>query len=364
MSMEQSRPPTNKQIIDEAAEWFVEINEGEPDHDTRQRFDAWLRISPEHVRAYLRILPVWEEGANLDTQANGDPQALIAWAREGNNVVPLDTSRSDAAAGQIASSSELKHARRWSVWRISLAASVVFLCVATALAGWVLFERRSIYETGIGEQRRIVLADGSRIELNSRSKLEVQFSEGERVIELLEGQALFRVAKDVTRPFTVRSGDASVRAVGTQFDVYRKRTGTIVTVVEGRVAILPLSSSSLAFAHAGEVRAGSAPIMLSAGEQAIMTPPPSPPPRRTNVASATAWTQQRLEFSRTPLIEVAEEFNRYNERQLLVKDGELKTFNVSGTFSSSDPASLVRFLRAQPGIEVRESDAAILVSKK
>jgi transmembrane sensor len=349
MSTERPNLPTNKQIIDEAAEWFVEINAGDADRAARQRFDAWLRLSPEHVRAYLRILPVWEEGAQLDAGGNGDPHALIAWAREGNNVVALGR-----GAGALVE--EVRKSRPRPSWRLALAACAAFVVVA--LTAWLLIERRSTYETGIGDQRLVALSDGSKIELNSRSKLKVRFTERERTVDLLEGQALFRVAKDKARPFMVRSGDAVVRVLGTQFDVYKKRTGTVVTVVEGRVAILPLTPSPLV----GEGWAEG--LSLTAGEQAVLVASARPKPKRANIALATAWTQQRLEFSRTPLPEVAEEFNRYNERQLIVKGGGLETFNVSGSFSSSDPASLVRFLRAQPGIRVSETESAIHVAQQ
>ncbi len=81
------------------------------------------------------------------------------------------------------------------------------------------------YATGIGEQRSIVLADGSTVDLNSRSKIRIRFSSERRGVELIEGQALFKVAKDHARPFVVDSDGTRVRAVGTQFDVYRKRRG-------------------------------------------------------------------------------------------------------------------------------------------
>src|SRR5690606_26847429 len=88
-----------------------------------------------------------------------------------------------------------------------------------------------------GEQRTVTLADGSVIELNARSRIKVRYADRERAIDLLQGQALFRVAKDPTKPFIVASGGTYVRAVGTQFDVYKKSVGTVVTVVEGRVAV-------------------------------------------------------------------------------------------------------------------------------
>lgn len=363
MSTQRSKSPVNKQIIEEAAEWFVELNESDADNATRERFDAWLRLSPEHVRAYLRVLPVWEEGSNLEGQANGDPQALIAWARESANVIPLDPQRSGVARAAAESGNVTINSWKRPSWRASLAASAAFLCLGVLLTAWFLSAHRSIYDTNTGEQHLIALNDGSKVTLNSRSKIKVRFTATERSVELLEGQALFSVAKDAMRPFIVRSGKASVRAIGTQFDVYKKRTGTVVTVVEGRVAILSNSSSPASSPAIQNRGVESSSVVLSAGEQALVNAVTAPKPAPANVAMATAWTQQRLEFSRTPLLEVADEFNRYNKRQIVVKDGELTAFNVSGTFSSSDPASLLKFLRAQPGIHVSETAAMISISQ-
>jgi len=89
----------------------------------------------------------------------------------------------------------------------------------------------------VGEQRSIALADGSIIDLNARSRIRVRLSKDERDVELLQGQALFHVAKDNSRPFVVRSDTTVVRAVGTEFDVYRKKNGTVITVLEGRVVV-------------------------------------------------------------------------------------------------------------------------------
>jgi len=350
MSKERTGPPLNRQILDEAAEWFVEINEGEPDRATRERFDEWLRRSPEHVRAYLRVVPVWEEGASLQSHANRDTQALVAWAKEGDNVVPLRLAHAEHSRGRFAPLHSFK--------RLLLAASLG--CIAVGAVVLWMTEAHGVYDTGTGEQHLVALADGSRIELNSRSRLRVRFTDHERSVELIQGQALFRVAKDTRRPFVVHSGETFVRAVGTEFDVYKKRIGTVVTVVEGSVSVTAPASTAPAIGE--PQRAPPAALLLSAGEQAVVSGSAASHATQANVNIATAWTQQRLIFSRTPLTEVAEEFNRYNKRQLIVKSGDLKDFKVSGSFSSVEPASLVRFLRMQPGIHVDETDVAILIS--
>ena len=211
---------------------------------------------------------------------------------------------------------------------------------------------RGVYHAGIGEQRIIALDDGSQVELNARSRIRVRFGGRERSVDLLAGQALFRVAKDKTRPFVVHSGDTAVRAVGTQFDVYRKKSGTIVTVVEGTVAVAPekarVADRKLA--------------IVTAGQQVIVTPAALPEPRLADIALATAWTQQRLAFSRASLAEVAEEFNRYNKRQLVIADPSLHEFRISGNFPSADPTPLLSFLRVQPGIRVTETEDEIVIA--
>jgi transmembrane sensor len=235
------------------------------------------------------------------------------------------------------------------VFAYALAASV--LLIAAALLVWMQMFR-GVYEAGIGEQRVIALEDGSQVDLNARSRLRVRFTDGVRSVDLLSGQALFRVAKDKARPFVVRSGNASVRAVGTQFDVYRKSAGTIVTVVEGSVAVAPTKAPAVA----------SNVAVLTAGQQIVVTSSTLPEPRLADVAIATAWTQQRLAFSRARLAEVVEEFNRYNKRQLFIKDKALADFRISGNFPSADPAPLLGFLRVQPGIRVHESGDGIEIA--
>ena len=186
------------------------------------------------------------------------------------------------------------------------------------------------------------------MELNSRSRIRVRFADAERSVDLLAGQALFRVAKDKMRPFVVRSGDASIRAVGTEFDVYQKRQGTVITVIEGRVSV-------------GD-------SLLAAGEQLTVASTPTSTsaarPVHANIAAATAWTQRQLVFESATLADVADEINRYNDRQLVIDDAGLNDFHISGVFSSTDPASLVRFLRTRRDIIINETGDVIHVSRR
>lgn len=378
--MERQAPSSssklNPQIYSEACEWFVECRSGALADTARREFDRWLRKSPEHLSAYLEIAAIWNEGSALDPQHQWDAEKLIAAARaDEGNVIPLSLPTAPIASAATAQPAV------WSRRPRAIAASIAIIALAVGALVWSVLLQTPTYTTGVGEQRSIVLADGSTVELNSRSRVTVRYSERERAIELLEGQALFRVAKDQARPFVVTSGDTRVRAVGTQFDVYKKHSGTIVTVVEGKVAILTniadpdLESMavdpealarppSLQIEEQNSVQGGAGPtILLSAGEQATVTRARIQAAIHPNIASAIAWRQRQLVFESASLAEVAEEFNRYNERQLVVRDADLYDFHISGVFSSTDPASLIRFLRERPGVQVIETASEIQVAK-
>jgi transmembrane sensor len=354
----------NAQIYEEASEWFVDFRDREPDEATRRAFDRWLRKSPEHLSAYLEIAAIWSEAPRLDPRRRWTPERLIEEARlTHDNVVPLVP---DAVAGRTPARQVAASAR----WRLGLAVSAV--CLTLGLAVFLVSSRSTTYDTPVGEQRSVTLPDGSTVDLNSRSRMKVRYTYDTRGVELMEGQALFDVAKDPARPFIVTSGSTRVRAVGTQFDVNRKSGGTVVTVLEGRVAVhhdaaggdaRSTRARAPAPAATSSAEAGSAEVVLNAGGQVVVTAASIRETDHPDVTRAVAWRQRQLVFDSASLAEVAEEFNRYNTRQLVIRDRELDSFLISGVFSSTDPASLIRFLRDRPEVHVTETVSEFQVTK-
>ena len=377
----------NTQIYEEASDWLVKHRTSELDHTDKVAFDSWLRMSPQHVRAYLEMSEIWEDASSLDSEQIAGVDELIARAQGEDNVVSLGGGASVRAGGGAGSGGgsdggcvgrgsggldgdgvgadadvlsgqgavcaapdvERGAARRFHL-RELLAASIVIACVGGAVFAWL--NRAPVYSTGVGEQRSLTLADGSTVTLDTRTRIRVRFSAGERDIDLLEGRALFRVAKHDRQPFVVQSDRAAARAVGTEFDVYRRTAGVTVTVLEGRVAVT-----------SGQRRADA--VVVPAGEQvAILGSAGVTPPAAADVAAATAWTQRRLIFESAPLAAVVEEFNRYNTQRMVVGDPRLSALHVSGVFSSTDPALLVQFLRMQAEISVRERDEEIDIDER
>ncbi len=326
MKIRYSNEKTHAAVVAEASEWFIDFRAGDVNGEARLRFIEWLRRSPEHIQAYLEVSGVWSELPSSDPAGRFDIASLIARARNESDVIPL--SPVNPRLPPVPSAAKLRAFREFPRRPIQLAAALALLASITSLFLWIDRDTARSYSTGIGEQRTIQLMDGSTVELNARSRVEVRLTDRRRDVALIEGQALFRVAKDKNRPFVVRAGEAQVET------------------------------------YPGTDGAGAAAIVLSAGEQLTVLPHTVTKPTRADTVAATAWVQKRLIFEEMPLSEVAEEFNRYNRRPLAIDDPELQALKISGVYSSTDPASLINFLRNQNSIRVIETETQVRVVRR
>lgn len=367
MTHEKSRRLLNEQIGEAAADWLVAFCEGEVDASGREVFIEWLRSSPEHVRAYLRISALWEDEDLFTRSGKMDADALVQRALAESNVVSLsgaDIGMSSAGEGRVVT----PPVRRRGALRFAIAASVLVATIGIASFVWLQVDTPLVYKTAVGEQRTVTLSDGSTLSLNARSKVVVKYDETRRAVDLVEGQALFRVTSNPRRPFIVHSDSAIIRAVGTQFDVSRRSDKTVVTVVEGRVAVSEMESAGrggsnlLSGSKSSSAQAGAA-TLVSAGEQVIATASALTTVQRADVAAATAWTEGKLVFRSLPLVEVIDEFNRHTPRRFVIEDAQLADVRISGIFSFTDTAQLTEFLRERFGVIVRETDAEIRLAR-
>jgi transmembrane sensor len=352
------------EVYERACEWFVEFRTAAADEDTRHEFHAWLQQAPAHMAAYLDVASRWKWTAALDVSARFPKEALIAQARDADNLVAYPGTQGPDKAGAR------QRARSW--WRPpvpwALAGGAAAL-VAAALLIAVLRSGPVDYSTGIGQKRVITLADGSTIHLNASSRIRVRYTRTRREIDLLRGQALFVDTYEPNRPFIVRSRATVVRAIGTKFDVNLLRAETIVTVIQGKVAVAQQQHAFRLAARgprAPSLHAASndSLVYLSAGQQLTVTPTWHMRPVRANVTDTIAWTHRQLIFSSTALRDVVQEFNRYNERPLVIASPSLDTFRIDGVFSSTNPESLIAFLRQYPGIKVTDTGGEVVISRQ
>jgi len=346
--------PPHEHTRREATAWLIAFSEGEVKAIECARFETWLKASPENVRAYLEVSSFWEAASVLKPAEEDYMDDLLRLAAAESNIIALEG---------MGSTSPRAHEVPRRLRTPFVIAATFFMIMAAGLLLWWQRARPPIYTTMVGEQRRIELADGSTIELNARSRVVVRFTELQRRIDLLEGQALFHVAREAARAFIVHTGAVQMRAVGTEFDVDRKASGTVVTVVEGRVAIsgsdiapaasLPPSTSTDSNAYT---------VLLNAGDQVTVKAKAITPALHTDPAAATSWTQGKLVFDSVTLEDLIQVFNRYHSKPLAVDDPKLLALHVSGTFSTGDPEQIVRFLAQRFGLSIHETSDSIQLS--
>lgn len=337
-----------KQSTVEASEWFAAQREGELSRGDRERFLDWLRESPAHVEEYLELARVWDEMGEVDALLRVDVESELARAQ--SVVMELES----IPGPDREAATERSHAMRQRIRPLSIAAGLLVAVTVTWWAGVFEDAQTDIMTTAIGEQRSVMLEDGSVISLNTQTSIRVNFVAGERRAELLQGEALFDIARDERRPFVVVAGTTEVRVLGTTFNVYREDQQTAtVTVLEGRVAVTnphrigkdPGSVVPEDVAAAVELKQGQQARVGRAG--AVVEP------AAVDLEKAVAWTDRRLIFEDTTLEAVLAEFNRYNTRELRVADPDLAALQLNGVFESHDPDSLLLYLERSYGVRVR-----------
>jgi len=331
-----------------AAEWLVILSDPECTYEERLDFIAWLRRSNLHVEEFLRVSQLTQELARSKSWPQDSITGLIEEARaiDSNRVTRLVTATERSNAPRLAAGGPRRFVQR------ALAASIVILISGVLIA---MFDWGSkTYITNVGEMRSITLEDGSVVDLNTRSRLRARFTAAERDVQLLTGEAIFRVARNPNRPFRVWSGETEIVAVGTEFNVDAHNSRTVVTVLEGRVRVSS-SMSSTSGRSTGSTEPAARPIELASGEQAVVAE--FNPPRRVPVADtkrATAGTERRLIFEETTLTDVAAEFARYNEKSIHILGEPLASKRITGIFNATDQASFVEFLRTHADVRVHE----------
>jgi len=305
---------SNSNVEAVAADWLARLD-GELDPSLREQFERWRSSDPRHEVAYLRLKATSHRLDRLRALrppmgAPADPDFLAA--------PPID---------EVSRRRWVRPTLGWS----ALAAGVIGLTLSLTL-----FLRETIhedrYQTGVGGFERVVLADGSTIEMNTSTAVAISFGSKQRKIELLSGEATFNVVGDAERPFTVVAGKATVRSLGTQFNVRRDGEAIDVIVTDGRVAV---GSAIVSAGQAAQVALGNIRVRSESPQEA---------------ERELAWQNGMLMFSNTPLRRVIAEFNRYNRRQLVIGDPAIADREIGGYFKSRNLDSFVRVLQSSFGV--------------
>lgn len=344
-------------IAEQAGEWFVANDEGLLDARQSAELAAWFRASPAHVEEFLGVAAV----ARHLKLARDDPQYSLVAILERARAADAGTVRPFWPRA-VQGDDGLRPQRGW-LPAAAIAAACVLLGVGLLFTWHPQPAVKPVAADGItalhlatrhGEQLTRRLPDDSVLHLNTDSAASVHFSTSERLVVLNSGQATFEVAHEAHRLFHVQAGSADVTDLGTRFDVRLDKAATIVTVVEGRVAVGRTTAVS------GDVRT----IEVNADQQLRVAADLWPArPVAIDAKRTTAWQSGKLIFDNERLERVAEEFNRYSAKPIEIATPALRKLRISGVFATDDTDAFVAFLRSLKGVRVEVSATRILVSQ-
>jgi len=206
------------------------------------------------------------------------------------------------------------------------------------------------FATGVGQRRDVMLADGSRVTLNTASLIEVRYAPGRRDIRLIEGQAMFHVAKNPGRPFVVSANDRQVTAFGTTFDVRIRQSGQIqVLLVEGRVRVEPARRQGLERLIPALARTDLLP-----GQEFMVDPSGEANVATADVERETAWGRGILIFRNDSVGEAVREINRYSAVQLVIDDPGVASLKISGIFPTASRDDFIAALQSLYPVAARQ----------
>jgi transmembrane sensor len=314
-------------IAREASEWLARLNSPSISLDTLREFYAWRR-GPGHADAFLEAETIWEHAGDLAA----DPE--IAFAVQDVLSRPARRPRPQR-----------------SLWSRRAALVGGISAAAAGIAGYVFWPRT--FSTAVGEQRLVMLDDGSRVHINTDSRLRVALTEAARTITLDRGEAWFDVAHDPARPFTVRSDWAQVRAIGTSFSVRKLSTNgaSRIVLAEGRV----------------EVRVGESGLSrdLTPSQVLEVHGQEIGPTASGDLDQEMAWRQGRISFRDLPLEQAIAEVNRYAAKPIRLDVPTLANSKVNGVFATGDSAAFVTAVTTLfPLRPVARSDGGIDLTRR
>jgi transmembrane sensor len=304
----------------QAAAWLARKDGDNWSAAAQAQLDEWLALATAHRVAYLRLAAAWSRTDQLAPGATTPaPRALP----------------------------------RFSQWRIAAA----MLVTAGVAAGWFAVGTAPSevrYETRLGAHQTYALEDGSKLTLNTATRVRARVSHGARTVWLDQGAAYFDIAHDAAHPFVVMSGANKVTVLGTRFIVRRDAGGTEVVVVDGRVQV------------ENERMPGQSPVILAKHQKVVATPETM---RTSDESDAgidrqLSWREGKLVFDQVTLAAAAGEFNRYNKKKLVLADAEAAGLTIGGRFDVDNIEGFANLLRRGFRLDVREADDTITIASR
>jgi len=317
--LQENAPGTS---IEHQAAQFIERRDCVHWTDSDQtEFQAWISSSSAHRIAYLRLEAGWKRAERL---------AALRPARPGwrARLVPTSTGKVAAALG-------------------------LAIAVGTGASYYASLPKFSTYSTKLGERETLTLRDGTRIELNTDTMVQIADDQDRRHVRLERGEAYFDVVHNAAHPFTVSVGQDRVTDIGTKFVVRREPDQLSITMLQGAARF---DANDNGARKSLVLRSGDA--IIASAEGISLTKKP-----HAETARETSWRQGVLVFDETPLSEVAAEFNRYNRIKIIVSDPVAAKVGIGGTFATANVYGFARVAQGLLGLHVENRGDQIVVKR-
>lgn len=336
-------PPGDRSEIEaEARAWVMRLDADARESSELREFREWLSRSPLHQEAFDRAAAAWNELDGLGRWLELDAGSRGAGRRRLSRPMAMT-----AAAG-----------------------------LAVALIVWLVLPQPEPhatqpveYATSIGEVRTVSLPDGTRVKLNTATRIAIAMDQQARLVSLREGEAWFQVAHDPERPFVVYANRLAVRAIGTAFSVRVEDQRVDLTVTEGRVEIASMQAALPETAELELERFDetASRVPLEAGQHIVFNDNIELVSRwaTPEIERNLAWRDGMLIFDNDPLAEVVAEINRYGRQRIIISDSEIQDLRFGGYFRVGDISSILATFEEDFGIRVeRISDELVYLSRR
>lgn len=319
--------PTSEVIdeltLAEASAWLTRLQDSGRTASAEAAFKEWLSASPSHARAFTRVNDVWE---------------LVPGAAA---LAPLPRT--------------LRYRRPRpprAPWFVAAACAAVILVAVGIIR--LRVPSSHTYQTAAGAQQTVVLADHSRVTLNTDTKLLVEYRSSERRVVLKHGEALFHVKENAQRPFVVQTGSAQIVDLGTVFDVRHYAPNVAVTLLEGKVWV-----------GAKAARPGQSALstVLVPGERLTLHADGTHVLERPDIQQALAWQHGQVYFDDTTLSDALTDLNRYGGTPIRIANPALGNLRVSGVFSVHDPAAFASAVASLHDLRTGRQGNAIVLTR-
>ncbi|AHE52780.1 FecR family protein [Sphingomonas sanxanigenens] len=307
-----------ERINRQAADWLARLHADDRAAEDEAAFRTWLKADPSHEGAFERASMIWDAAGGLRDQPI---------AREAPAPAP---------------------AARLSRRAVMAGGGALFVAGGLGL-GWQR-AYAGVYRTGIGEQRRLVLEDGSRVMLDTDTRIRFRAGSAARTLSLATGRIDLDIARD-TRPFVIEAGERRVIATAARLDLRRDGDDVALTAIQGSARI-----------DAPDVTGKAAPVPLAQGTRIAMAEGRPDRLDQPELDDLIAWQSGRLAFRDETIAQAATEMNRYSTRALVVSDPRVADLRLSGVYRVGDSEAFARSLAVLLPVRVAADGDAIRIS--